>query len=749
MEDPRIREVFRKLETLPTLPQIATRMVKTAVSDTSDLDNLARIIESDPPLSSRVLKLINSPKMGLGKEVRTIKEAATILGLEGLKSHILGIHAFDMLTKDLKKHQWMRRGLWRHSLAVSCTSELIARHTGAFDPAEASVAGLLHDIGIIALDYCFGESKYEKVMNLMQKEDISFLEAETTVLGVDHTLAGKWVAEKWNLPEFILAAIWLHHQGSTTPLLNDEMGNLIRVVHLANTICSQQRFGFADSAVELMSIDEQCENLGLSRQIYKEILPQIGEFVEDRAKILGLDLYERELYLKALQSANLHQSRFIEKLDLQNRRLSRTLNEFFIIHSFNEEAPADSSVLEVLQKSARTARDFLSAEKIVCFVVDRQKKYLAGKVSLKGSEETETIFISRGREKKAEAESLNGDRIILQELAAQLASGQNSSYQFPGLPTGGKVAYIPLKVSRSVSGGMFVDNRKSEVELAWKRQEVLALADAIAGALARAFLVEQLRETSEKLVESSREAEAANVKLLESKKLAAIGRMAAGAAHEMNNPLAIISGRAQLLLEKKKAREELKLHLTVIRDQCERLSKTISDLLGFARPVKPDIKEGKLKDAIEAALADLSEKIAGKQIKIVKHIQKELPKGAFDRFQIIQVFANVIKNAVEATKDRGTIEISAAASTRKPFLIVKITDTGEGIEAEHLDRIFDPFFSTKQAGRGTGLGLSIAHSIIEAHRGKIRVESTLGKGTTFVIHVPMAQNVPKNSKAKA
>jgi len=748
VEDPRIREVFRKLENLPTLPQIATQMVNAAVSNTSDIDNLVKIIESDPPLSSRILKLINSPKMGLANEVRTIREAAAILGLEGLKSHILGIHAFDMLTKDMKKHRWMRRGLWRHSLAVSCTSELIAHHTGAYEPADASVAGLLHDIGIIALDYCFGETKYEKVMNLMQKEDISFLEAETTVLGVDHTLAGKWVAEKWNLPEYVLAAIWLHHQGSTTPLVNGKMGKLIRIVHLANTICSQQRFGFADSAVELMSIDEQCEKLGLSKQAYKEILPQIGEYVEDRANVLGLDLYERKLYLKALQSANLHQSMFIEKLNLQNRKLSRTLSEFCIIHSFNETA-GDSSVLEVLRKSAKTARDFLSAEKTVCFVVDRRKRYLVGEVSVKGAEETETIFISSEKENQAGAKSLNGDRVILQELAARLACERNSSYQFPALPTGGKVAFIPLKVSRSVAGGMFVDNRKSKVELAWRREEVLALADAIAAALARAFLVEQLRETSEKLVESSRETESANVKLLESKKLAAIGRMAAGAAHEMNNPLAIISGRAQLLLEKKKAREELKVHLTVVKEQCDRLSKIISDLLGFARPVKPDIKEENLEGAIDAALADLSEKITGKQIRIVKHIQKNLPKGAFDRFQIIQVFVNVIKNAVEASDEKGTIEISAAASAGRPFLIVKIADAGEGIDAEHLDKIFDPFFSTKQAGRGTGLGLSIAHSIIEAHRGKIRARSALGKGTTFTIHIPKAPNIPDNDGAKA
>jgi signal transduction histidine kinase/HD-like signal output (HDOD) protein len=739
VEDPRIREAIRKLESLPTLPQIATRIVNTVAGDIGDLDNLATLVESDPALSTRILKLVNSPSLGLGREVRTIRQAATILGLEGLKSHILGIHAFDALARNLKKHQWMRRGIWRHSLAVACTSEFIAQHTGIFDPSEASVAGLLHDIGIIALDYCFGKPKYEEVMNLMKSESISFLEAEETVLGLDHTLAGKWVAEKWNLPEFILAAIWLHHQGSTTPLANEGLSNLIRIVHLANTICSQGSYGFADSAVELMSINEQCENIGLSTEMYQDMLPRIGKYVEERADILGLDLYEKGLYLKALQSANRQQSRFIEELDFRARGLARDLNEFSIIRSFNARLDPASSVPEVLEEGAQTALHFLGAEKTVCFIVDRAEKYLLGKVSLTSKREAETLFVRQGREEGLRSEGLNGDKAILQELVSQLSAEKEPAGQFPAVPAAGKVAFIPFRIPRLASGGMFVDNRKTEVELAWKSQEVLAFAEAVSSALARAFLMERLRATSEKLVKSNRDVEAAHMKLLQAQKLASIGRMAAGAAHEMNNPLAIISGRAQLLADKKKAREELNDHLTVIREQCERLSKIISDLLNFARPVTPETEEQRLDEAVDAAIDNLSEQLAAKTIDIVRDIPKDLPKGAFDRLQIIQVFTNIIRNAIEAVKEQGTITISATASTREPFLIVKISDTGEGIEADHLDKVFEPFFSTKQAGRGTGLGLWVAYSIIEAHKGKMRVRSTLGKGTTFIIHIPMAQ----------
>lgn len=739
MPDEKIREVFQKLENLPTLPQIATKLLTMAVSDTSDFEDVVKIIESDPSLSSRILRLVNSSSMGIPTEIRTIKRAAVILGFEGLRSHILCIHAFDVFAKNLKRHQWDRKGLWRHSLAVACTAELIAEKTRTHDPAEAFVAGLLHDIGIMALDYCLGEGKYREVMELMDKEHISILEAEKRTLGVDHTLSGKWVAEKWNLPKFILSSIWLHHQAATTLMLDNEVRNLTLIVHLANTICSQHRFGFEDSGPELISIDDQCEGLGLTKEKYEQVLSLIGKYVEERAKILGLDLDEKKLYFEALQSANLAQGRFLEKLDCQNRTLRRNLKEFLIIHTLGEKLAPDSSLSDVLENGARCAMDFFGAEKIICYIVDRERQYLLGKVSLKGEEKAETIYVSLGKNKEANVKILNGDKIILQELVAELSAQERKSSDFADVPTAGRIALFPLKISANVAGGIFVDNRNSRVELVWQTEEVLALASALSAALARASLVHELKATCERLAESNREIEAANLKLLQSRKLAAIGRMAAGAAHEMNNPLAIISGRAQLLLKKERSKEAQE-QLTIITTQCDRLSKIISDLLGFARPAKPDIRKGDLNEAIKAALDDLKEKTGVRPINIIKNLQKDLPKGAFDKSQMVQVFTNIIKNAIEAIQAKGAIEISSLAAARQPMLIVKISDTGEGIAAENLDKIFDPFFTTKQPGRGTGLGLSIAYSIIEAHKGKIYVESALGKGSAFTIYIPMASD---------
>jgi two-component system NtrC family sensor kinase len=237
-------------------------------------------------------------------------------------------------------------------------------------------------------------------------------------------------------------------------------------------------------------------------------------------------------------------------------------------------------------------------------------------------------------------------------------------------------------------------------------------------------------------------------RLLQSQKLAAIGQLSAGIAHEINNPLAIIRQEAewmQLLLKKAesaapKELEELKGSLSQIVQQVDRCTEIIRNLLDFARKRAPVIQAVDL-NRISEDMTMLVEKEARHQnISIVREYGTNLPVIYSDAPQLRQVVLNLLTNAAHAIGRDGTITL-ATSQAEGDAVRLMIRDTGCGIPAENLAQIFDPFFTTKPEGQGTGLGLSICHGIIQRLGGEIKVASTVGQGTTFTIVLPRRPDV--------
>jgi PAS domain S-box-containing protein len=225
--------------------------------------------------------------------------------------------------------------------------------------------------------------------------------------------------------------------------------------------------------------------------------------------------------------------------------------------------------------------------------------------------------------------------------------------------------------------------------------------------------------------------------LFQSQKLAALGVMAGGIAHEVRNPLAISSSAAQFLMDDDSTPEFRKECAEKIQTGIQRASNIIENLLRFARPsesgnvVKLDLIE-LLKDTLN---------LVKNQAKIQKiHLKARLPKGPVlisgNASLLQQVFINLFLNAINAMQDGGMLGISMGRPIDK--VAVRIADTGQGISKQEIDKIFDPFYTTSSAGKGTGLGLSIAYSIIKQHSGTIEVESSEGEGSTFTVKVPVA-----------
>jgi len=250
------------------------------------------------------------------------------------------------------------------------------------------------------------------------------------------------------------------------------------------------------------------------------------------------------------------------------------------------------------------------------------------------------------------------------------------------------------------------------------------------------------------LVKTDREKAVLDAGLVQSSKMAALGKLAAGIAHEVNNPLAVIKEKVgwmrDLLSEEDvEASENFKEFDDAVKKidyHVERARKVTHRLLGFARRMEPIQEQVTMNRVIEETVDFLKNEAHYRNIEIRTTLDPDLPTTTSDSSQLQQVFLNILNNAIDAIGKNGVITISTGYDLRNRELSVSIADDGPGIPSEVLGRVFDPFFTTKEVGKGTGLGLSISYSIIEKLGGTIKVASQVGKGTTFSIHIPLVNH---------
>jgi PAS domain S-box-containing protein len=220
-------------------------------------------------------------------------------------------------------------------------------------------------------------------------------------------------------------------------------------------------------------------------------------------------------------------------------------------------------------------------------------------------------------------------------------------------------------------------------------------------------------------------------------RLSSLGKLAMGIAHEIRNPLGSIKGLAELIREDLHKDNPKLTYLDIIINEVGRLDTVVEDLLNFAQPGSANIERKivEINEIIKATTALIVHNASKSQITIETHLGEDLPRVFVDAKKIQQAFLNIVLNACEAMFDKGTLTITSKVSVDKDTLCISFRDTGRGIFRKDLDKIFDPYFTTKEAG--AGLGLSIAHQIVAAHQGSIEVASELGKGATFTVRLPL------------
>lgn len=302
----------------------------------------------------------------------------------------------------------------------------------------------------------------------------------------------------------------------------------------------------------------------------------------------------------------------------------------------------------------------------------------------------------------------------------------------PHRPKALKLLSIPLLVRDEPRGVMNIHNKKNNADFTQDDLEILSAFSHQA-----TLAIENFRLFKEVTKELQRVNEL-QAQLIQSEKLSAIGQLVAGVAHEINNPLAIILGYTDLLLQRTTDSTAIK-SLATIRQAVERTASIVRNLLSFARKQEPKLVPLNINDIMQSVLDLLQYQLKSHHIALFCEFDPKLENIQGDIQQLQQVFLNLLTNAMHAMEGAKDARLTVTTRQRDNVVTVSVSDNGQGIKPEHITKIFEPFFTTKEIGKGTGLGLSICYGIIKELRGEITVNSQPGKETTFVVELPVVR----------
>jgi len=753
----------------PTLPSIAMEAIRLMEGEHSSFDSIGNLLKNDQVLAGRILQYANSSFIGARRQVTTINQAVSLAGFNAVRSIILSVSIFDCFSGKLKIHKKNLVNFWLHSIGVAATAEILAGKLGFSAPDEAYAAGLVHDLGKLICYLDFPE-KFEEVcqeldrQGAQSKKEISPLELESNVLGVNHIETGKMLAEHWQFPEDLVRVMWLHHQPVFESILPDS-ANLPKLVRFADVLCVTHNVGssyFLTSQTHSFEhFNFALEKLALHHHLaptdIDAIMKEVHGRVQEVASVLGI--WDEKSYYKLVSSANASLGKISLDLEREKRELVETNRVLSAISEIGRYLKPGGTVVEAAQRVVDAAMRAFGTIRCLCMIRDEAKHVFMGKFfdgnayhevrvpaqpnALRNYSQSKTISdieaeashrLARTSLDISQGRFLESGIIDMVAGSRFLASFFIADRQLHGGP--GPVLGELIVDFSCVEG--FHGNRQGTIT---EKFETFAVAAATA--VQRMLLAESLTRQTNELAENSRKMEESQRQLFHSHRLATVGRLAAGAAHEINNPLTIISLNVQILnrlLNKNKENHEIMERLQILQDQEERISKIIQDLMGFARPAQPQFSQSSVSEVIAKVLSVIVDRVAMTKIQVKNCIPTDLPPVMVDPLQIEQVFMNLLINAVQAMPDGGIITLSAAL-TEGGSVEIKVADTGSGISRKNLAKIFDPFFTTKKEGEGTGLGLAVCHSIVEHNGGSMRVKSEVGKGSVFTVNLPVDKGV--------
>lgn len=760
---------------IPGIPPLAIAMIRMPQGEDVESECFCRLIANDPDLSRKMAHFapfIREKDPPLASSEQLTRKAC---GFSSFKHLILVTSIYERLSTALHKSQqahrvfWLK-SFWAHAIGVAATAEYLAKMLNFADHDQAFAAGLLHDLGKF-LCYFFMPDEYDRVRQELCSANDSVAGMETFLdIGHKHNIglqdrASKFLATRWNLPDQFTHVIWMNRTPRQESLLA-QTKDLYSLVRYADTLCESFIIGSAfwrfNEGEAIPSFTDECCNFELPALCNLLRIDDLKKQVKDRVarytEILGFASIDSMVPYSRLHPA-------FETLELKSAQAPRT-------EAKQAGAPLSCDILGDMADSLSRAGSSdeaasillrfvsigLTAKRAICLLYDRHRHIFTGYLMDNFTMKELTIVAEPQQMRRFLAnDQLNdieylGVIHLLMALRKPTEEDTRSAPSNETIGAGGFAIEIlgcnepSLREVMPIMGGLVIDTIDNEDT--WRdgsldnQNRLNALVQVARSAIERLLLSQVHAEKVRELTEVIAKLDDCRKQLFHAHRLATAGQLAASAAHEINNPLTILSLNIQFmmdLLDEMPEHEALSNHLGQAASQEQRISKIVSDMLNFSRPAQPQLSTFSATTVIDNVVAMLATNPLMKRVKLRNEVDPGLPTIMADPRQIEQVVTNLMINASHAMPQGGTITLTG--KTNGEFIEVRITDTGLGIPQDVLDKIFDPFFSTKaDNGSGSGLGLAISASLMEQNGGEIMATSTLGEGSTFTLLLPIDEN---------
>jgi signal transduction histidine kinase/HD-like signal output (HDOD) protein len=695
--------LLERLDALPSPSPLAMRLLAVANDEHSNARDLVEIIRQDSALVAKVIALCRRGPRGRQLDVGSLDRAVVLLGFGAVRGAALTVEFVGSLGHGGASAQGFDPlRFWRHALAKAIVAESAARLVRGAHPGRAFVAGLLHDLGAMCLAKA-APALFDAVCDEAENTGRPLDAVAAARLGISASAAGARLAERWNLPGELLEVLRL--RGPAALALEGPHRTIVLLAELADRVVRRRHLGGAGFGPTGDGPQQVATALELDAAKFSAMLEGLFEEVAARAEALRIeDSTPASLVSEAMERA----TRRIESIQhLHGGGACRDPIEDF------DSAADPIATLGLVVKSITRASG-------------RRERLLVVLASIDGAK-------SEIREFGPDGELLAGRTCGEGDLDGAIAVRRWSELR----GRGGQTHALPLRCRGAT---LAVLHRAGAEVLAGS---ALAEAPLSLWAFALASSLERQRALrgAERLAEAMRALSLARDRVVRDRALASVGEIAAGLAHELNNPLTVVSGRAQLL--RRAVPEELRAGIEEIVDAAERASGLVSQLLRSVRPSRPKPRATAASEIIALALRFLpGAGGAAGTIGAPERIDVRIdasdaapPVCLADPAQAADALAEIVQNALDADP-LGRVAIHAHFDPRLGRCSIAVTDAGPGFSDRALQHATDPFFSERPAGRGAGLGLAKARSIVEAAGGSLEARNAPEGGAVVTMTLP-------------
>ena len=731
----RVELILSQLDRLPTLPAVVTRLLAVTTSEASSASDVVEVIESDAALTATVLRMIRRADLGIRDDAMTVSRAVTLLGFNNVRNAVLSLQLYEAFAgEDGASKDEIRPELWRHNIAVACLAEMLAdRAVGGIDAGEAFVCGLLHDIGKVALDACLPKS-YARAVEIARRRHVCISDTEREVFGFDHTVAGRRVVARWQLSQAIVDCVWLHHHPPDALPSTVVSPRLVGIIHLADSLVRSAGVGYSGYAY-FCDIESLAAHVRLPSGAIDAALEALPDRISPFIELIGLPGTSASLRTSLL-AANKHLGEVNARLSRENRGLTVHARCLQAVERLWDRLAANGDIGDVCAASAESLCSLVNADAAVSFFAPpgRQAVYAACAEMGVACGGASLFDLGDAGDWRT---SLGGEAGTARPLMAAPGDIEAIWRRVAGVQAAKPLWALPVFVRGRLWGASLVAVEEEAVRpFLAAHEQCRIIGTAVALALDSACARAGAQQVNDELLDLNRRLREAQEQAVQVRSIGMIAAMAAGAAHEMNNPLAVVSGRAQMELARCED-DDLKHTLETIIEHTQRTADIVSDLMRFAKPEPPSPIAQSLRDPLESLCQHWRSRSSRPEARIRCTLSDPDATVFADPLQLREILDALMANAVEATEaGGGGIHVNSPSRASDETVRIVVEDDGVGMTRDVLAHAFDPFYSNRPAGRGRGLGLSRAYRFAEINGGRLWLDSKPGLVTTVTVELP-------------